>query len=1324
MEPAPAPPLPTLDDIMARDRVRLAARWRRLRDGMLSAGEAASLRKAINASAARRVQRMDRVPEIRIDESLPITARAADIIAALQRDPVLILAGETGSGKSTQLPKLCLAAGRGIAGMVGCTQPRRIAARALSRRVAGELGPAAGAIVGFRTRFADEVPDEALVKFMTDGILLAEAAADPLLTAYDTLVLDEAHERSLNIDFLLGYLKKILPRRRDLRVVVTSATLDTSRLSAHFGGAPVIEVEGRAYPVEVRWRGRGDGPAPAPPQAPGARRRRTGSDDGATEPERIAAIVDEVTREDPRGDILVFLPGEREIRDAHLVLARRRHRATEILPLYARLSAREQDRVFHPESARRIVLATNVAETSLTVPRIRYVIDTGTARIKRYSPRSAIERLHVEPVSQAAADQRKGRCGRVGPGICYRLYSEADFERRPRYSDPEILRSSLAGVILRMLSLRLGDPERFPFIDRPEDRAFADGYRRLAELGALAASRPGAPVRTEHHLSDIGRQLARLPVDVALGRILIEGNSLGALRELLVLAAFLGIQDPRERPADRRADADAMHAAGADPESDFTTILNLWRDCTAAQESSTRSELRAWCESRFLSYPRVREWRELHRQLLLTVDAFGWTLPDARVVAGVDGKGDRERYESVHCAILSGWPTQVGHRGERGVYHAPRNRRFTVFPASALARKPPTWILAAQLLDLGSLRALTCARVEPRWIERQAGHLVRRSWHDVHFSRARGAVVATEEVTLFGLVLASGRQVAFGGQDPALAHHVFVEQALARCDIDARADFIAANAAVLAAAREREAQARRLGLVRPEHELAAFFDGKLPVDIQGAAALDAWYRRASAVERRALRWSLDDVLVNDRERAEGAFPPALDIGGQSLRFEYRFVPGDPDDGITLHVPVSLLNAVPASRCEWLVPGLLAEKVAALLKALPKALRRHCVPAPDFAAAFVAAEPPRDEPLVAALARFLTRVTGAVIEAADFAGAELPAWQSMNFHVHDEQGALLATGRDLAALRDRWGDAARRAFASRAATGLDTTDVTAFDFDDLPRRVVGEDGLDAFPALVDLGESAALETFENPADAEAAHVQGVARLLRIALTNAVRQAARQLPVGKQSVLSWAAFGAGANLRDDVVEGALRDGLAAIDLDIRTAAAFAAARGELAHGLFAGAMERLAIVEAVLAARAGLGDLLEPPLIGYARASYDDLAAHLATLLAPGFVRDVPIDRLRNLPRYVEAAHRRAERLRRDAPGDQSRLLRLAPVARECAELVGSAAVDPDRAEDLRWLLEEWRVSLFAQELGTAVVVSAKRIAKVIAELRAAVRRSAS
>ena len=1334
----------SLDSVSSRDFGRLLGRWRGL-SRRPDAKKLDALAADIAASAERRQRRAQSKPDIRLDESLPITARADEIVKLIGEHQVVVIAGETGSGKTTQLPKLCLAAGRGEAGMIGCTQPRRLAARSVARRVAEELGTQLGDKVGFQVRFNDQVSEQSLVKFMTDGILLAETQNDPWLSSYDTIIIDEAHERSLNIDFLLGYLKRLVAKRPELKVIVTSATIDTVRFAEHFGNAPVVSVEGRTYPVEIRWRAVDE---------VAARRNQRNSELQQGSAEHVAAVLDEITHDDPLGDVLVFMPGEREIRDAHLLLSRRQYRETEIMPLYARLSATDQDRVFKPGPKRRVVLATNVAETSLTVPRIRYVIDTGTARVKRYSQRSQLERLHVESISQAAADQRKGRCGRVGPGICYRLYDEADYASRAAYTDPELLRSSLANVILRMLSLQLGEVDEFPFLESPDPRVVADGYRRLAEIGAIDERR---------QLTPIGRTLARLPIDVQLARMLVEAHTLGSLRELLAVVAFLSIQDPRERPADARQQADAAHAAFADPKSDFVGVLNLWREYDSAHEELTQSKLRDWCSRHFLSFLRMREWRELHRQLLLVTQELGWKLDTAGSSSSSrkgDGRGEervsrvarhaREKiaqkhrkaeaggesrdvtpapsvkgrggsagddgehlYETVHRSLLAGLPTQVGHKDERNIYRSTRERRFQVFPGSALAKVPPNWLFAAQILDIGGrVWGMMCARVEPLWIEQQAAHLLRSTCRDAHWSRKRGTVVAYEQVSLFGLVLVERRPVTFQKQDPALAHDIFLREALARCDIETRADFVRANQRGLEDARGIEARQRREGLIRHEDELVDFFRGKIPEDIASARALEAWYRNARPAEQAALRWSIDDVMAGGAGLDPKAFPASLEIPPQRYRLEYRFVPGDEADGVTLHLPLAMLNALPAARCEWLVPGLLGEKVAELIRGLPKALRRNFVPAPDFARAFVEAEAPRDEPLAKVLVAFLRRTTGVEIQASDFAPVELAPHFAMRFRLHDEQGRTLAAGRDLGQLRQQWEGQAREAFSRKTDIELTREDITRWDFEEIPEQVRSEGGLLAFPALVDLGDAVALRVFERRDEALAAHIKGVERLLRNALASDVKQVRRRLPISNPVSLKYAPLGNVDGLRENLVEGGFNDVLATHDLNVRSAAAFEGLHTHVARELFAAAVERLKLAEPIIEAQADMKPWLQPPLIGFARASYDDLREQLDGLLAPGFLRELSTARLAHFPRYLKAMRLRAERLRQDPAKDQQRMLQVLPYWREYLK---HRAAGDEGLDELRWLIEEWRVSLFAQELKTAEPVSVKRLAKALEAL---------
>jgi ATP-dependent helicase HrpA len=1381
-----------IDQAMGRDRGRLHGLWSRWRGKPADAALRERFEQALAASVTACQARAANLPQVRVDAALPIAAEAGRIVELIRAHQVVVLAGETGSGKTTQLPKLCLAAGRGVAGMVGCTQPRRIAARAVAARVAEELKTPLGGQVGYQVRFTDNVGADTRIKFMTDGILLAEIASDRWLSAYDTIIVDEAHERSLNIDFLLGYLKQLLRKRRDLKLIVTSATIDTGRFSRHFDDAPVVEVAGRTYPVEVRYRPPGEekpgSESLLPPRiaAPDVRRGKRDSDPALDPLAAITAAVDEITAEDPRGDVLVFLPGEREIRDLHRALEKRQYRSTEVLPLYARLSVRDQDRVFNPGPQRRIVLATNVAETSLTVPRIRYVVDPGEARIKRYSPRSKIDRLHVEPISQASANQRKGRCGRTAEGVCYRLYAESDFLSRPEFTDPEIRRSSLAGVILRMLHLGLGRIEDFPFLEAPDERAIADGWQQLVELGAIDDS------DGQRRLTATGRQMARLPVDVKLARMLVAAQARGVLRAMLPIAALLGVQDPRERPPEAREAADNAHAQFADARSEFVGILRLWQAYDEAHEELTQSRLRDWCGKRFLGFLRMREWRELHRQLKLLCEELGWQeeppaqalqpllagapAADARDGAsarptrgelhraarlareGKTGSGSlsrtggigpraksgesepdpvfspRERaaaYQSLHRALIAGLPTQLGHRTEKGDYQAPRQRRFQLFPASPLARKPPPWVLVATLLDTQKVWGLTAAAIEPDWAIDELPHLLARRHFDPRWSRAQGNVLASEQIGLFGLVLAPKRPVHYGRIDPAGAHDLFVRQGLVPGEIDAKASFAAANLKTLEQAREEEAKLRRAGLVADEDWQARWYLDRVPGEIHSAAGLDAWYRALPEPRRAVLRWSIVDLLPGEGGQ-DDLYPKYFPLGDARLPLHYRFEPGAADDGVTLEVPLPLLNALDPARLSWLAPGFVADKAAGLIRTLPKAMRRNYVPAPDFGRAFFEAFPkPSADALGGELARFLSRATGVAVSALDFDEAALEPHLRINLRLREEPaqgGRILAESRDLDALRAQFGERAGRAFAARAGRALASAAQPLRDFPDtpVPLQIAGDAGVPGWPALVDEGDHAVLRVFADRAQAQAAHPRGVDRLLRIALADKARQARRQLPVSPKLGLLYAAieqFGHGPEakakekeqLRADLVDAALNAVLADGLDGIRDRAAFQHRAEAAGRQLFAEAMARLQLAEQILAAVAELKPKLQAPLMGWAGANLDDLRGQLDGLVHPGFLGHTPAEALAQFPRWLKAMALRAERALRDPARDQARMLELKPFADALAAARARGEDGAPGWQALRWELEELRVSLFAQELGARGAVSPKKLAQRLAAL---------
>ncbi len=1311
-----------VDGALARDRGRLLGLWSRWSAKAADADAQAAFADALAKSVAAREARAKSLPTaFETDPALPIGGEAERIIELIRKHQVVVIAGETGSGKTTQLPKLCLAAGRGAAGMIGCTQPRRIAARAVARRVAEELKTQVGGLVGFQVRFNDNIGEQTAVKFMTDGILLAEIQSDRWLSAYDTIIVDEAHERSLNIDFLLGYLKQLLIKRRDLKVIVTSATIDTERFSQHFGNAPVVSVEGRGYPVDVRYRplnaGSGDDDSEG-----------DAGEGGRSVLDGIVSACDEIARMGGMGDTLIFLPGEREIRDAHQALEKRKYRHTEVLPLYARLSARDQDRVFNPGPQRRIVLATNVAETSLTVPRIHYVVDPGFARVKRYSPRQKLDRLHIEAISQASADQRKGRCGRIAPGTCFRLYAEADFLSRDAYTDPEIRRAALAGVILRMLSLGLGRIEDFPFLEPPEPRAVADGWQQLSELGAIDEARK---------LTQIGRTMARLPVDVKLARMLIAAQKHGCLREMLTIASFLGIQDPRERPSDQRGAADAAHAEFADPKSEFVGILKLWDAYRAAHEDMTQSQLRKWADKHFLGFLRLREWRELHRQLKLQCDELDWKSDDCERRAGssppspVSDATETVRqgapYASLHRALIAGLPTQIGNRSERGLYDGPRGRKYTIFPGSPLSKKPPPWLLSATLLDTEKVWSMTNAAIEPEWVIDELPHLLARRYHDPHWARSQGRVVGSEQISLFGLVLAPKKPVHYGALFPEESRQIFARDALVTGEINTRAGFLQRNLAMLTKAKEEEAKQRRAGLVVDEDWQAQWYLDRLPPQIHNQQALDAWYGKLSAPEKATLEWSFDDLMVGGASDAE-RFPKYLPLGDVRLAVNYRFEPGAPDDGMTVAVPLHLLNALDPTRLSWLAPGFVQDKAAALIKSLPKILRRNFVPAPDFARAFAEAFPlPDADSIEGTLARFLKKLTGVDVSAVDFNPASVDAHLRANLRLLDADSRnVLAESRDLDDLRARFGKRAADAFSARAAEGLAQRGLTDFPPTSIPLSVPGAGGVPAYPALHDDGDSVSLAVHAERAEAQRHHPQGVRRLLRIASVEKLKQARKQLPVQAKTALLYAAIESQSprrdglkdsdRLREDLVEGAFV-ALAADGLDaIRDGAAFAQRRDAIAKQLFAETMTRLQQAETILGRVAEVRAALESKLMGWAKANLDDMHAQLAALASPGFLRDTPAEALTEYPRYLKAMTLRAERALRDPVRDQARMLELKPFADALADARERGIDAAPGWQALRWELEEFRVSLFAQELGAKSGISAKKLATRLAQLR--------
>jgi ATP-dependent helicase HrpA len=1265
------------DDVCTQDFWRLQARERRLRMQPDDVKAHATLQADIAAAIAIRARRQLSVPSVSVAGNLPIAAHSEAIIAAIKQHQVIVVEGATGSGKTTQLPKLCLAAGRGVAGMIGCTQPRRIAAKTVARRVASELNCEFGGVVGYQVRFTDQVSEHSLIKFMTDGILLAETQSDTFLNRYDTLIIDEAHERSLNIDFLLGFLQQLLRKRTDLKLIITSATIDTARFAAHFGGAPIFSVAGRTYPVDIRYR------------------PLTDPDADLTMIEGIAAAVQECGALDARGDILIFLPGEREIRDTHQHLARMKLAHTDIVPLYARLSALEQDRVFAPGPGRRIVLATNVAETSITVPRIAFVIDPGVARISRYSHRAKVQRLHIEPISQASANQRAGRCGRVSAGVCFRLYDEDDFARRDAFTDPEILRSSLAGVILRMLRLNLGDPAKFPFVDPPSERAIGDGYQLLHELGAIDERRK---------LTALGKQMGEWPLDVRYARLILAASEQQCLAEMLVLTAFLSIQDPRERPMETRAAADAAHNEFADPHSDFASILRLWEAYQTQHEVLSQSALREWCKRQFLSFMRMREWRELHRQLLIQAREQSLAMNTSAA-----------SFEALHKALLSAFATQVAMKDEKALYLATRSRKVQIFPGSFLAKSAPKWVMAATLLDTQKLYALTCAKIDPAWIEPAARHLLKYRHYDPHWDAHSGRVMGFEDASLLGLPIVLKRRVQFEPIDARECRKLFLRHALVHGDIKAEHRLLRHNASVRLDAQRKEEKLRRRGLLKDDEEIAAWFDERVPADIVSAPAFMQWLRKAPRDVEDRLRLHINDLVTPDASAdLYSSFPDTWQVGALSLPLRYSFAPGGERDGVCVQLALGQLGSMSAARLTWLVPGLLAEKVAFLIKSLTKNLRRNFVPVPDFARAFLQTHAACDTPLTQILAEYLQKISGVALSVSDFNEEDIPAHLIMQIQLCDDAAQPLALTRDLPALQREFALRAKQAFAAKVDALYQRDHLRDWPDVDLPASIASADGTLAYPALQVTAQGVGLHVFANAAEAQSSHAQGLNALLQLALSESLTYWHKHLPLSHRAVIQYASVGSAQSLRADIVLAALHRRLEGRANSIRSRDDWRSLLAQLRDGLGQTANDIAHTVEHILQRAADIRPHLDAKIIGFAKANLDDAKAHLAQLLRAGFVRTSASAELERIPRYLEGLRIRLQRLHHNPGADQSKLLQLQPFLRLYDDAM--AAHSAESLSDLRASIEEFRISLFAPELGTLETVSPKRLHKMFERLQ--------
>lgn len=1339
-----------LPQCMLADRFPLKRRLNQLRDALKQNKPVdkslVDIAHKVQVSQQRLQARLSALPKPEYPPELPVSGKKDEIAAAIQKHQVVIVCGETGSGKTTQLPKICLELGRGVSGLIGHTQPRRIAARSVASRIAQELKSPLGEAVGYKVRFNDKLSESSYVKLMTDGILLAETQSDKFLNGYDTIIIDEAHERSLNIDFLLGYLKQLLPKRPDLKIIVTSATIDADRFSNHFDGAPVIEVSGRTYPVEIRYRPLGNKTSMVAVEVP--------IDDGLDDIDRFAQDLMGIKRKRPRtetrwleeddeeevmedaildtaedllrlgdGDILVFLPGEREIRDTadHLRKYQGRSpklKSIEILPLFARLSIEDQQKIFRPGGQRRIVLATNVAETSLTVPGIKYVIDAGLARVNRYSPRAKVEQLQIEKISQAAAKQRAGRCGRVSNGICVRLYSEEDFNQRPAFTDPEILRSSLASVILRMADLRLGDVAEFPFIEAPSSRLISDGYQLLQELGAVTERR---------EITELGRQMARLPLDPRVARMIIAAKKEGCLREILIIASVLSIQDPRERPMDKREAADSAHAKFKADDSDFMSYLKLWDWYEQALKTKkSNRELLNQCHQNFLSFLRLKEWRELHQQLLEMVEEMDFK------------RSDKEAsYEQVHRALLSGLLGNIGFKdGDSETYAGARGIRFTIAPGSALKKNRPKWVMAAELVDTTKLYARVVAKIDPDWIEPIANEggsrdLTQSHYSDPRWDRKTAQVVAWERVSLYGLTIVPKRRVHYGPVNPTEAREIFIREALANMEFDTRAPFFEANRRLIAEVEALEHKARRQDVLVDEYQLFAFYDKVVPpiagpghqeqYRIYNGAAFEKWRQDAEKANPKVLYLTRESLMRHGASAiTEVQFPEQITIDGETVPLKYRFEPGHVLDGVTATIPLALLNQLDATVTEWLVPGMIRDKVTALIKALPKTLRRVCVPVPEFVTGFLEAKNPQQS-LLPALAEFIQHKTGLKLKPEEFDLAGLEAHHLMNFSVVDEKGRELGMGRDWHLLKKQLGSAAQLTFRT-GSPGIEKSGLKQWDFGDLPQTLTfSKDGrqLTGYPGLEDNTDSVAVKLFDTPEAAANSHRKGVCRLMRFELKEQMKQLEKGLPGFNQYALLLRAVMNPDQLREDMLQAIADRAFIAEDELPRTNAEFMQLKTR--------ARTRLPAVTEALTRQAQLianeYQILTAQLQKMTPVTQKikrECEQQLEGLLYSGFFSRTPWEQLPHLPRYLKAIKMRIDKYPTSIERDSRHAQALAQIEQrwqqKIEQLRKAHLPVTSQLQEFAWQLQELRVSLFAQELRTPYPVSIKRLEKLWQEMQ--------
>ena len=1280
-----------LIDIMLADKRRLSARIHgigKIKSQEAQQAVAAEIEQQIEQARLRVENRKSAVKHpIVFAESLPVSQRKAEIEKLLSEHQVIVVAGETGSGKTTQLPKMCLELGLGHLGTIGHTQPRRIAARSVAARIAEELQTELGDLVGYKVRFNDQISDNTQIKLMTDGILLAEIQTDRFLNQYSCLIIDEAHERSLNNDFILGYLKQLLPRRPDLKVIITSATIDVERFSKHFNNAPIIEVSGRTYPVEVRYR----------PVA---------EEDDQDQLQGILNAVDELQAEG-RGDILIFMNGEREIRDTAEALQKQNLKHTEILPLFARLSAQEQNKIFHPSGLSRIVLATNVAETSLTVPGIKYVIDPGTARISRYSYRTKVQRLPIEPISQASANQRKGRCGRVSEGICIRLYSEDDFNNRPEFTDPEILRTNLASVILQMTALGLNDIEAFPFVDAPDKRHIQDGVKLLEELGAFETVQTQSGEK--RRLTAIGRQLSQLPVDPRLAKMLLSAVNLGCVYEVMIIVSALSIQDPRERPTEKQQASDEKHRRFADKKSDFLAFLNLWHYVQEQQKVLTKNQFRRQCQKDFLNYLRIREWQDIYQQIRLAVREMGLPI-----------NSEKSEYQQIHTALLSGLLSHIGLKeAEKQQYLGARNAHFAIFPNSVLFKKQPKWVMAAELVETSKLWGRMVAEIEPEWIEPLAEHLAKKSYSEPRWSKSRGAVIADEKVSLYGVPIVAARPVNYGAIDPRVSREIFIQSALVEGDWNTKHKFFKQNQKLIREVEELEHKSRRRDILVDERTLFEFYDQRIGTEVVSQKHFDTWWKKAEKQDPELLNFERSFLINDDAEQVSKLdFPNFWHQGNLKLKLTYQFEPGTDADGVTVHIPLPLLNQVEMTGFDWQIPGLREELVIALIKSLPKSYRRNFVPAPNYAQAFLGRAVPLEKPLLDTLIYELRRMTGVTVEAEHWNWEQIPSHLKMTFRVVDENGKKIAESMNLDELKFNLKDRVQESISAVADDGIEQSGLHIWSFADLPQCYEQKQrgfSVKAFPAIVDEKDAVGIKLFETEFEQAVAMQQGLRRLLLLNVPSPIKYLHEKLPNKAKLGLYFTPFGRVLDLIDDCIACAVDKLIADFGGFVWNEEGFDKLRDFVRENLNEVTVDIAQKVEQILTLTHQLNQRLKGKMDFTMAFALSDIKSQIAGLIYQGFVQKSGYARLPDLLRYLQAIDKRIDKLAQDVNRDRAAMLRVEQVQQAYQQLLAKLPKSKpisDEVAEIRYMIEELRVSLFAQQLGTKYQVSEKRVLAII------------